>query len=188
MREVELSRMNFMISRRGPVTYKNMLLMFVLWCLILAGAYGSEMWREARMFNKIEIAKKTIVTLQEQQVQQLKVVETLGREKVDVSSKEDLSAILLTRPKWSKILRALTTNLPPQMWLESVSVSYDKDAAAHLTLFGKVRSQNLLMNYIKRLEMEEKFMGSSIEGAKSALGADGFFDYEMFTTPVMKKF
>ncbi|MFH0799342.1 MAG: PilN domain-containing protein [Pseudomonadota bacterium] len=188
MKGLEDRRMNFLKMRQGAFTYRSMLLILIGWGAFLCIFYAFLFLREMSVGGDVSVAKKAIEKLTEQKNRQLELLSVLGKENMGTATQDDLTAILAKRVLWSRVLKALARDVPPQMWLESIEVKQEKDGEPKLDIRVKAKSQRALSSFIMQLESGGAFKQTELASAKMATVAGGFFEYEIFTVPVMKKF
>lgn len=166
-----------------------MLTALAAWCALLAVVYVFFYIREVKFRRGIDVAKEQVKMLNDQKDQQLKLVEQAGRERIGVIAKDDLTAVLNARPRWSGVLDAITKGLPTHVWLESVVVvPGDKDNPDSVSIKGKTKSQKSLTDFIIKIESGGRFVRSEVVRAKLADATNNIMDFEMTTTPILKKF
>lgn len=189
MKELESSRMNFLRQRHGALTYRTMIVGFVAWCLILAAVYSLQLFRQWDAKKELAGMRQQIELLNAEKDAQIKLLETAGRQKLGGAAKEDLKAILSSRPPWSRVLRQLTKNLPPQVWLGSVKSSQGRGEDYRVEISGFAKSQRALTNFIMGLESGGYFRKTELVGTKKGDDKkEEAFSFDILTTPVMRKF
>lgn len=177
--------MNFLAQKRRGFTYKNMLFALGGWCILLMLIFGVLLMRESFLRKKVSVLKEAVENLNKEKDQMIGMMETIGREQVGRTTKDDLTGILTSRIVWSNILHGLVRNLPQQVWLENVSAKEaEKGAAIVLNVKGKAKSQRDLTNFVMRLESSGMFKQTELVEAKRLGGAENVFAYEINTTPM----
>ena len=192
MKELESSRMNFLQQRHGALTYRTMIIGMAAWCGILAALYGLQNLRAWDARKELAGVKQQVEQLNAEKDAQIKLLETAGKQRLGGAAKEDLKAILSSRPHWSRILRQLTRNMPPQVWLGSVKSSQLKGEEYQLEVAGYAKSQRALTNFIMGLESNGYFRKTELVGTKKGgaevSGKDEAFSFDIVTTPILRKF
>lgn len=186
MREIENNRMNFLMQRRRVFTYKIMLIVFACWFVLMLAIFGFLLVRENYARKNVVGAKKELALLDVSKEKELSVVAELGKENISTAGKEDLKTILYTRPRWSKVLRELVRNLPPQVWLESVGVKSEKEGPTKLYVRGKMKSPRALTNFIVQLESGGSFRKTDLLNTEQASSEEGNYNFEFTTIPIVK--
>lgn len=186
-KDPELYRMNFLIQGKGTFTYKKMLMIFIWWFVFLTLLYGFQMARQYLVKRDMAITKKTIDMLNQEKDKQITVLQAVGRRRMGSSVRQDLTGILENRPKWSGVLNALSRSLPSQLWLESVSTELSAEGIYSLNLVGKAKSQRDITNFIMMMESKGLFSRTSLIKTKKSETAEGIFEFEMTTRPVLSK-
>jgi len=188
LRELEKSRMNFLRQGRGGFTYRTMLISLACWCVLLAVIYVIGVMRVSSAEDELAGVKARIDSLNSQKDAQLKLMASVGSSRVGAATKNDLAAIIMARPHWSRVLRELTRSLPPQVWLQSIKVLQEKDEEARLEIAGKAKSQRQLTNFIMSLESTDLFNKTALLGTKKGSDKEAEFEYDIITTPILSKF
>lgn len=187
MIEFESSRMNFLQLGRSAFNYRLMMMIVVAWCGLFAAIYAGGMLRVALIKREGDAVQKRIDQLNKDKDRALAEFEMAGKETITVSAQEDLTAILMTRPAWSRVLRRLTRELPTQIWLHSVHAEQEKTGNAELKLVGAARSQRELTNFMTRLEASGAFDHTELIGMKKGEGLKGELSFEVKTRVVLSQ-
>lgn len=188
MRDLEKSRMNFLRQGRNAFTYRSMIFAMAGWCVFLAALYGVGLLRESAANRELVEVKRQIDKFNAEKDAQLKLMESLGSNRIGFVAREDLAAILSTRPAWSRVLRQLTKSLPSQVWLQSVKVMPAKGEDVRIDITGKAKSQRQLTNFIMTLESTGLFRRTELAGTKKLMEKDAALEFDIVTTPVLNKF
>lgn len=188
MKGIENSRMNFIGRRWGVVTYRIMVFAMLGWLVLLSAIYGFILLREASLRGDVNLAKKELAMLNDEKDGQIKRVETLGRGRMSAMAKGDLKGVLLARPRWSDVLKSLARSLPPQVWLEAVGVTTEKDGVRRLNVTGRAKSQRALTSFIMQLESGGQFKRTELVRAGQTGDAERALEYKINTIPVMENF
>ena len=183
-----IRRMNFLRRGKAVFTYKTMLFIIGGLCAFLAALYGVQALRQLGIKRDIRLIKEEIEQLNERKDRQLKLVEEVSRKRVGVSDKERLAGILQAGPRWSNVLKVLTSRLPGQVWLDGIRVAEDSEDELMLVVLGKSRSQRALTNFMLRLESSGKFRRTMLVGTKQTEGSEGALRYEIKTYPLLSRF
>lgn len=185
MKEEEIKRMNFLDRGHGAITYKTMIMVFAAWCVFLVLLYGVQILREVSLKKKISAAKDYVVQLDNEKDQHLLQIQKASRKNVGLTVQQGLSDIIRNRPRWSKIVSVLTKSLPPQVWLDAVSVDKDEEGIYKMKIVGKAKSQRALTSFIMGVESSGIFSGTALVSSKMASGEKDLLDYEIITHPLV---
>ncbi len=183
-----LNRMNFLQRGASGFTYRTMVQIAIGWAVLLALIYGVQLLRSMNIKRDIELAKMTMEQLNERKQQHLKRVELVSKRRMGMSTKETLADILQSAPKWSAVMRQLTTRLPPQVWLSAVRVDRTDVGESRVIIEGKADTQRELTNFILSLESSGKFAQTQLIGTKQATEGEGTLQYEIRTQPILSQF
>ena len=176
-------RMNFLQHSQSSLTYRFMAVVLVGWCAFLLLIYGFQFVREMMIKSNLSSIKAEIETLEKTKTHHLDRIQRLSRRRIGISAKESVSEILQNRPKWSKVLSALTGSLPSQVWLDSAAVVKDQEGNYQLEIFGRSKSQRALTTFIMRVESSVLFNGTALVNSSTTQDKDGYTNFEVTTYP-----
>ncbi len=184
--------MNFLRQGRGAFTYRAMIIISVS-CILLAGIFYLFLFlQEMSMTGNIGLAKKRLQAFNEQKDKQIDFLAALGRERVGSHATQDLTALLIGRMRWSEVLKSVAKSLPSQLWLESISVAkpegQPESQRERLEIRGRATSQRVITNFIMQLESGGQFRRTELESTTRAEDQEGMLVYDIFTTPITRKF
>ncbi len=188
MRELESSRMNFLRQGRAGFTYRTMFFITFGWILILVAAYGAQFLYGMGIEKEIAEARVKLDALTAEKDAQIKALEAIGRDSVGSTAKEDLAAVLMTRPNWSRVLRQLTRSLPPNLWLQSIRVVSRQEGDARLDISGKAKAHRQITNYIMTLESSGLFRKTELLQTKKPSENEPELEFDIVTIPILSKF
>lgn len=188
MNALEASRMNFLVLGRAAFNYKTMVQIFLLLCLLLAAVYGVSLLGMLQVSRAVVKAKAQLELLNTEKEKGSKALATIGKQPAEESSALDLASILGSRPIWSPVLRRLTLQLPPKVWLTTLQATKTTGSDGRVVITGFTKSQRELTNFMMKLEAEGYFRRTELSGMKKIEGEERASLYEMTTIPVMEKF
>ena len=186
---ITIKRVNFLQQERHALTYKNMVFLLIGWCLLLVLAYGVQLGRQHLVVREIRAERKVISQLNKQKDQHLEQAAQYYRRRLGGASHSDLRAILENRPRWSRVLRELTQQLPGQVWLDSVKIMLHPSEGFLIEMTGKAKSQRRITNFLMQLESSGKFVETELDKTvRGKGGKDDVWLFRLTTHPVMTAF
>jgi Tfp pilus assembly protein PilN len=186
--KMAIGRMNFLQRSGATLTYRTMVKFVLAWFIFMGLVYGVQMLRSYLLGREMASARESVEQLNAKKSVHLRRVEAVSRQRVGASTKETLGEILQTAPHWSMVLKALTSRLPAQVWLDVVKVELDEDDQQYIVMKGKASSQRELTNFILSLESSSRFARTVLVGTKHAGGKSKDSLYEITTYPLLSKF
>lgn len=182
--DITIRRINFLDQGVSVITYRSMIIAFIVWCVFLGLLYGVQFLRIYNVKGDIENSKQALIELESEKDVQIQNIRSSSNRNIGFSAKKDLSSILENRPLWSGVIDSITKSLTPQIWLSSVSVLGGKDGGYDIELRGKAKNQRSLTSFLMALESSGKFTGSSLLRSKASDGETKQIEYEIVTHPV----
>jgi Tfp pilus assembly protein PilN len=186
MKDAHLHRMNFLKRARFGFTFRDMVYTIAAWYLLLMMFYGIEALRIYGLERRIDTAKATLVQLTSEKDRQAEIAKTSIKSKGGVT-KENLGALLMRRPRWSKVLKGIVQIMPADVWLDEGKVTGGDDQWYTIEVSGKARSQQSLSDFIMRLETSGDFLGTSLENTGQPGVGEKAFTFDLKTQPSVQR-
>jgi len=169
-----VSRINFIEKGSFTLTYRNMILFALGMFVVCALIHGLFVLRYAMLKNKLGEMKKQVAELTVQKDKALAAMQIAQARAVTTAA--PLVALFVKMPVWSKSLSEMVSNMPKQIWLDTIrSVSVgDRTDLKKLEISGMSASNSAVAQFVSNLDTLKNFTNTSIVSTKKEVGGYSF--------------
>lgn len=146
-----MKRINFLEVHAFQITYRRMLMIFVL-CGAIAGAgFGFFHFRNMRMGHHVKSISGEISTMKGEQAKLMKELDA-AKELANQKSLKELQEEFTVLPSWVPLLREVASKMPPDLWLTGLEGKREGDSGNPSLLLQGITSRTArLTEFIHRL-------------------------------------
>jgi Tfp pilus assembly protein PilN len=156
-------RMNFLRQERMGLTFRSLLVVFVVWIGVLIAIGGVQVLRTKLNTRQVVKMQQQLEQLTRDKEKRLALLQLDRQRKTGAMTQKDLFVLLRDRPLWSEAMSDLAASVPRQVRLKKVATAVEQSTdATYLEIEGVGTSVRAVTDFVMRMESAAHFKNAKL--------------------------